>query len=288
MNMNQNHFEKNPFIAGNWVRGDNFFGREKLLQEILDGDQHYFWIAGTRRLGKTSLLKQLEYITESPPYRDRYISLFWDLQGSANEEGLRESLLESIEDAYDRFEDLGLNIEDLEEKSLIDILRSLKKAARQESLTVLLLCDECEELISVEKQNPELMPRLRRSFQQGGNLKTILCATKRLLALSLECQSETSPFLHGFIPPHYLGNLSREAAKRLLQRGGFPDSDIADILEKTNYHPYLIQLISKRRFENQDLEAVIRLCSMMIWYRTFSKSISITSSRTKNTSSGKY
>ena len=47
---------KNPFIAGNWVRGSNFFGRQKLINEILEGDRHFIWVAGTRRLGKTSLL----------------------------------------------------------------------------------------------------------------------------------------------------------------------------------------------------------------------------------------
>ena len=45
---------KNPFIAGNWVRGDNFFGREELLRDILDGQQSHYWVTGTRRFGKTS------------------------------------------------------------------------------------------------------------------------------------------------------------------------------------------------------------------------------------------
>jgi hypothetical protein len=47
---------RNPFIAGSWVRGENFFGRPKVLQEILEGGRHSLWVVGARRLGKTSLL----------------------------------------------------------------------------------------------------------------------------------------------------------------------------------------------------------------------------------------
>ena len=30
---------RNPFIAGSWVRGDNFFGRADILREILEGER---------------------------------------------------------------------------------------------------------------------------------------------------------------------------------------------------------------------------------------------------------
>ena len=45
---------RNPFIAGSWVRGDNFFGRSDTLREVLDGQRHAVWVLGARRLGKTS------------------------------------------------------------------------------------------------------------------------------------------------------------------------------------------------------------------------------------------
>ena len=89
---------RNPFIAGSWVRGDNFFGREGLLREILEGQRHSVWVAGARRLGKTSLLKELEHRAlssgESP-----FTPLYWDLQGSGDARGLAEGLLSSVEDS---------------------------------------------------------------------------------------------------------------------------------------------------------------------------------------------
>jgi len=94
---------KNPYIAGSWIRGENFFGRQNLLSEILDGTRNYLWVAGTRRVGKTSVLKQIEYLTQQDEYAQKYISLFWDLQGSQNLNGLKDALLESVEDAEERF-----------------------------------------------------------------------------------------------------------------------------------------------------------------------------------------
>ncbi|TDI85597.1 MAG: hypothetical protein E2O79_01415, partial [Caldithrix sp.] len=153
---------KNPFIAGNWVRGETFFGRNELLDEILEGRRNYLWIAGTRRFGKTSLLKQLELQTSEGEYASKYISLFWDMQGSQDLDGLTESILLSIEFARKRFEAIGIDINELEEKDLFGILRTLRRKAEDASLNLMLLCDETEELINVEKNNPEVLPKLRR------------------------------------------------------------------------------------------------------------------------------
>ncbi len=249
---------KNPFVAGNWVRGENFFGRKALLNEILEGARDYLWVAGTRRLGKTSLLKQIEYLVNEGDYRDRYIGLFWDLQGAADLEGLAESLIWSAEASEEYLAEIGVEIAELESKSdVFEMLRVLKRQARQHQRTLLLLCDECEELINVEKRHPEALPRLRRFFQQGDHLRTVLAATKRLMQLEQSSRPETSPFLYGFIPPVYLQCLEDEAARELISRGGFPPETVELIMEKTHNHPYLIQLICKRLFESGDVDQVI-------------------------------
>ncbi|MFQ5824541.1 MAG: protein kinase [bacterium] len=249
---------KNPFIAGSWVRGENFFGRENLLHEILDGSRNYVWVAGTRRLGKTSLLKQIEFLTQEGVYSNKYISLFWDMQGSQDLTGLKDALLESIEDAEERFEDIGIDIDALEGLDVFGILRILKRKAKEENLKLMILCDESEELINIEKHNPEALPKLRRVFQQGENIYTILTATKRLSKLERSMIPDTSPFLHGFIPPVYLTRLENEEAEQLIRLGGFKNELIMEIMIKTDNHPYLIQLICKRLFDIGDMEKVIQ------------------------------
>ncbi|RMD95328.1 MAG: serine/threonine protein kinase [Calditrichaeota bacterium] len=248
---------KNPYIVGNWVRGENFYGRQKLIHEILQGPRDYLWVAGTRRLGKTSLFKQVEYLTLSPPYSQQYIALFWDLQGSHHVEGLKETLLESVEDAEERFEPIGVTVDQLESLDLFSILRTLKRKTKDAQRKLLLLCDECEELINIEKNQPEVLPRLRRFFQQGENVRTILTATRRLRELEKTTLPETSPFLHGFIPPLFLSRLEDEAALHLIQKGGFSESIDREIMSLTNNHPYLIQLVCKRLLETGNLRKVV-------------------------------
>ena len=52
----------NPFVVGQWVRGERFYGRRALIEEVLNGPRNSLWVLGTRRIGKTSLLKQLEHL----------------------------------------------------------------------------------------------------------------------------------------------------------------------------------------------------------------------------------
>src|SRR4051812_46520663 len=59
-----------PYAAGQWVRGERFFGRSAEIAEILTGPRNGIWLLGARARGKTSLLKQLEAQTDDPdgPY----------------------------------------------------------------------------------------------------------------------------------------------------------------------------------------------------------------------------
>ncbi len=252
---------KNPFTAGKWVRGEKFIGRQDLLEKVLHGSRNYVWVAGTRRLGKTSLLKQLEHLSQSPPYAGEYIVLLWDLQGSRDLAGLKESLIESVEAADERFEAIGVGCDELAGMTVFEILRHLERKARDKNLSLMLLCDECEELLNIEKAAPETLPRLRRVLQQGEALRTVLTATRRLGQLERSALTDTSPFLNGFVPPLYLSRLSDEEARTLIQPGGFRPEDVQAVMEKTNNHPYLVQLLCERLFDGRTLGEVIEEAS---------------------------
>ena len=79
-----------PYVVGQWVRGQSFYGRGELLEEILRGNRNCLWLLGTRRVGKTSVLKQLEFLALDSEEL-RYFPLFWDLQGSDEPQDLVES-----------------------------------------------------------------------------------------------------------------------------------------------------------------------------------------------------
>ena len=248
--------ERNPFIAGSWVRGDNFFGRTAILREIMEGERDSLWIVGARRLGKTSLLKELEYRVLRNAQTD-FVPLFWDLQGSGDVRGLADSLLGSVEDSESFRRASSVGIEDLEGLAVFDMLTNLLRRTVRSGWRLLLLVDEAEEFLTVARQDPAVLPRLRRILQKGPELRTVLTSTRRLARLDERTDFDTSPFLLGFIPPLYLTPLAPEEARALLARGRFSDEETSTVMERTANHPFLLQLIASRLFESRDLAATL-------------------------------
>jgi hypothetical protein len=247
---------RNPFIAGSWVRADNFFGRTDILRTILDGERDSLWVVGARRLGKTSLLKELEYrVVQSP--QTPFVPLYWDLQGSADARGLADGLLGSIEDseAFRRATDIA--VEDFEGLSVSDMLTTLVRKTVRSGWRLLLLVDEAEEFLTVARNDPPVLPRLRRIFQKGPEVRTVITSTKRLARIDERTDVATSPFLQGFIPPEYLTPLANDEARVLLVRGRFSDEENEMVMERTANHPFLLQLIASRLFESHDLAGTL-------------------------------
>lgn len=247
---------RNPFIAGSWVRGENFFGREDLLREILEGHRHSVWVAGARRLGKTSLLKELEYRVlqsgETP-----FTPLYWDLQGSGDARGLAEGLLSSVEDSEAYRRATAVSVDDLESLSVADMLTTLVRRTLRSGWRLLLLMDEPEELLTVARVDPGVLPRLRRILQKGPDVRAVMTSTKRLLRIDERTDFATSPFMLGFTPPLYLTPLQPDDARALLARGRFAKDEVETIVTRTACHPFLLQLIASRLFETRDLGATL-------------------------------
>lgn len=247
---------RNPFIAGSWVRGDNFFGRGSILRDVLEGERDSLWVVGARRLGKTSLLKELEHRVQQSS-QTPFVPLYWDLQGSGDARGLADGLLGSAEDseAFRRATDVA--VEDIEGLSVADMLTTVIRRTVRSGWRLLLLVDEAEEFLTVARNDPSVLPKLRRIFHKGPEVRTVLTATKRLARIDERTDFATSPFLQGFIPPVYLTPLADDEARALLARGRFSAEEVQTILERTANHPFLVQLIASRLFENRDLAATL-------------------------------
>jgi hypothetical protein len=247
---------RNPFIVGSFVRGEDFFGRHALLGEILEGERQQIWVLGGRRLGKTSLLRELELRVQ----RSRetpFVALYWDLQGSGDSRGLAETLLSSVEDseAFSRATDLS--VEDLESLPISEMLATIVRRTVRSGWRLLLLIDEAEELLVVGRNDPAALARLRRVLSRGPDVRTVMTATRLLARVDDEAALPTSPFLHGFIPPVYLTPLSFDEGRTLLARGRFEPADVELLLQRTACHPFLLQLLASRLFESRDLAATL-------------------------------
>jgi hypothetical protein len=247
---------RNPFIAGSWVRGDNFFGRSGILREILEGERHSLWILGARRLGKTSLLKELEHRIQQSS-QTPFVPLYWDLQGSGDARGLAETFLGSVEDSEAFRRATDISVEDLESLPASEMLTTLVRRTVRSGWRLLLLVDEAEELLTVARVDAGVLPRLRRIFQKGAEVRTVLTSTRRLARIDERTDFATSPFLQGFVPPLYLTPLAPEESRSLLARGSFRGDEVEVIMERTGNHPFLVQLIASRLFESRDLAGTL-------------------------------
>lgn len=253
----------NPFVVGQWVRGSKFYGRAGQIEEILEGPRNWVWLLGTRRIGKTSFLKQLELLTsnESPC---RYLPVFWDFQGADELEELRRSFNEALLDASERLEAVGLSEEEMQGADLFESIGRLRRTLRSKGLKLLLLCDEVEELIKLNQKDDSILRKLRRTMQSHEDIRSVLTSTIRLWALS-EQGGDTSPFLHGFTPPVYLRGLEVEDSRRLIHQENLPgdrrpeiDSASAERIRiLCDNHPYLMQIVCKQLLELGDLDQAL-------------------------------
>lgn len=249
-----------PFVVGQWVRGVKFYGRAAQIEEILEGNRNSIWLLGTRRIGKTSLLKELEHITAGSPERG-YFPVFWDLQGAEDPAELHLDFGDALLDAEERLEQIGIALSDVEADDLFVSLGQLRRKLRSRNLKLLLLCDEVEELIELNRKDPALLRKLRRAMQSREDIRSVIASTIRLWALA-DQKEDTSPFLHGFAPPLYIHTLAYEEAWALIRqdnlpndsRPGFDDEAVELIRQPCDNHPYLIQILCKRFQETGNLE----------------------------------
>lgn len=239
----------NPFVIGQWVRGEKFFGREDLMAELLGGSRSAVWVAGLRRMGKTSLLREIERRVLQNA-RSPYLPVYWDMEGASDDATLRESLLAALDETSGRF----AAETDWEKTNTSELLRTIQQAARLQQKTLLLLCDEVEALLTVAQDDPHVLARLRRVMQGSADMRCIVAATRRLARLETLEATETSPFLHGFTPPLYLPPLQENECQALLRQGGFSEPLQAELYRLSGGHPFLIQVLAKRTLEFDDLE----------------------------------
>ena len=246
---------RNPYTVGRWLRGADHYGREQLLDYLMSAEDPAIWVVGTRRMGKTSLLRQLEWLLTTQENAN-FVPLFWDLQGSETKDDFDYELFLAVEDEMARFEALGVDVSALYNRDAIQILRTLQRALKARDKQLLLLIDEAEAWISLAKNDYQALARLRKAFQSGG-MRTIMTSTKLLMQLNdLTRNWLTSPFLFGFTLVH-LWSLEPEASVSLAlqEQSHSPVSvereRINEVLRHSHRHPYLVQTLCYRLFEEK-------------------------------------
>ena len=244
-----------PYVVGRWVRGKNHYGRQRLIDTLLATPDFATWLVGTRRMGKTSLLRQLEHVTAGGEYP--LVPVFWDLQGCRNSGEAASELAYSLQEAHTRFLERGVDVRMPAGQDAADALRSLGRQCASQGMRPLLLIDEAEALIQIVVGEQAWLAKLRKALQEG-NLRCVVTSTKLLARLNeVNAGWTTSPFLFGFNLAN-LWQLDLEAAHALIRQEQSPnpvrveDALADEILRHTSCHPYLIQFLCQRLFTADD------------------------------------
>ena len=211
---------RNPYVTGAYVVGSNHYGRGHLVDYLLRSEGRAYWVVGTRRIGKTSLLRQLELLAAAG---DRYVPLFWDMQGCGSFTCMGGYLGDAVRDHPERFEPLGVTDAMLDEEDPLALLGTLRRLARRAGRELLLLGDETEVLIGAARDEPEAAQRFHRQLTGGVGLRVIFASTRQIYRMHDVCHDwSTSPFLSGFDMSQTLGSLEPEAAEALVTQAQAP------------------------------------------------------------------
>jgi len=237
------------FVIGQWVCGPRFFGREAEIADLLGSAERWQWIAGLRRIGKTSLLKQLDHLTAADAHR---APLFWDLQGVESVQELGLTFTDALLGSQETLTRQGISPEEIEDGDVFTALETLARALRRRGTELLLLCDESDELMTLERNAPGLVAGLWEAIDRFESVRVVLASSLRL------CDAGAAAF-ERFAEPRYLGAMTDDEARTLLRQAPVFDAACVETLrEACGNHPMLLQIAAKRCLESGDTEEAIR------------------------------
>jgi len=231
------------------VSGEAFVGRKDLLEELLEGASRHLLI-GTPRIGKTSILKQVQYLADQRHQPAFYLSL----EGVVNSKELQTSVYRHLRREKFKwfdFERLGFDPRSFERDDFFDALFDLDE--KLDGQPLFLLFDEAQVLVEIGQQAPAFLQKWRGALASFRSLKTIFAAFPRILLVD-ELSSETSPFTSG-LPIEYLSVFTASEAEEFVRRPGIKiqSAQMAEILECTGRHPFFLQILCGALYSNGTL-----------------------------------
>lgn len=143
---------KNPYVIGNSVGNSSaFVGRDDVLREVLNILRHHkqnaILLFGQRRIGKTSVLRELE---AKLPTQGDFLTIFFDLQDQSRR-SLSDILQALANKISDNLQNVDSNLDNHPEEAFRDWLVNVVSKSLQEKRLVLLL-DEFDALASYDEQ----------------------------------------------------------------------------------------------------------------------------------------
>ena len=238
------------YTTGAPVDGANFYGRKDLMEEISIFDQRSYFLNGVRRIGKTSILKELKRRNQAT----NYFTLFIDASADDSNNGLAQSLKRAISNVLDSkklpFPD-AIN----QASAFEDVLETWIDWCRTSNHQSFLLIDEVETLCSDTVLAPASIRRIIAHLTAGtGVLKVIITGSRQYIVKS-KGRNDLADFTALFTT-RYVSTLNKKDAFRLMRLENNDEQaqvdvsgqDAESIYAHCGGHPFLLQTICDAHF----------------------------------------
>jgi tetratricopeptide (TPR) repeat protein len=243
----------NPYIAGNPVRGQiNFVGRQDILRDVQrvlrDPDANAIVLYGQRRIGKTSILFQLEQqLAES----GAYLPVYFDLHDKTDL-SLAE-ILYRLATQIARYVDVsGLDRAQFDDEGSFFRSDFLPRAVQRTNKQLILLFDEFDTLDRPYKGqvSATFLPYLQRWMSRTGDVHFVLAMGRRPEDLSPHM---LNAFRH--VQGRHVSLMDLAESLAIVRQSEhnhtlyWAESGVNRICYWTQGHPYLTQLLCSEVWE---------------------------------------
>ena len=256
---------RNLFSHTTPVTGDDFFGRDMLIQQLIRQltEGRATGIFGLRKSGKTSLVKELGRRFSDTKWEKRAF-VFLDLESLPfDPEKRRQALVRDLhQQTLSTFRSVGIRTHELagmgSEITVQDLKRAIDKSLqdrRAEDAQVLIALDEIESLVgsyttpTTDPFVPEFLGVLRSLVQENRNMNVVVSGLAAGIAIAETLAERENPFL-GWAQAFYVGPFDESSARELLTTVGrkmalkFTPEAIRAVHSQTGGHVYLLRSLA--------------------------------------------
>ena len=259
----------NPYLPGSQLDLNDslFVGRGDLVQQLGDAMQRSlrptFFLNGERRMGKSSILKQLPAFLSS-----RHLPIFYDLQSFGMISSASAFLAAIAEEIYEEMMVKGMQIKKLEYEQLQEAgreneamiyhrferwLKHVEHLLEQEDRILLLAFDEFEQLEEAGRKNyldlNLLLSWLRSIIQNRPRLALLFSGVKGIGDLGPRWAGyfvNVETLRVSFLQPEEARQLITQPAPDVSQEQIFSEAVVQEIIRVTGCHPFLIQALCSK------------------------------------------
>jgi hypothetical protein len=220
-----------PYVSGRPATGGRFFGRASLMKKLVPSTGN-FTILGNRRIGKTSLLKE---VGERLRFNDVRTGEVYGATKYSTEEVVYR-VLQSL----DQFREAEKCLQ--RPKGLAAAVHGSMDSKK----SVAVFIDELDRILEFDaKQDWELLNILRETFEGHPNCRVFFAGFRKVMEVQRSMESPLFNFTTPIELPLFTRQETRDMVNKPLERLGIPvaTTDLPEVIyRETAGHPELIQI----------------------------------------------